>query len=340
MFERDIFHYYQLVCDERKSESGYRTFTCRGDRYIVIPQLQMSYELLQEMTFLSSVLQERGENELPVLQPTITGMPSAYVDGESVIIFRMEHKKQERKVASLGMELAEFHKRGKGVEQYYPVQQIAYGQWPLLWISRVDEMHNKYAEISVRKQKNDFDTLFLTTFPYYEGLAENAIQYITDYQMERGPRGIGSASICYDRFSERSWIETDNGYIKMPVGWLIDSPMRDVAECIREKIYQPQFRNNEIVDLIDDYEKVKPLSKGAWRLLYGRLLFPTQYFDTVEGHYKNEREIGMELYSSRFTDLISYERQNEYFLKSFFRSIGLPVHELNIPIVDWLVPTI
>jgi spore coat protein YutH len=340
LFERDIFHYYQLVCDERKSESGYRTFTCRGDRYIVIPQQQMSYEVLQEMSFLSDFLQQRGESELPVLQPTITNMPSAYVDGESVVVFKMGHKKEERKHISLGKELAEFHKRGKGVEQFYPTQQVAYGQWPQLWIARVDEMHNRYTEVSARKQKNDFDTLFLTTFPYYEGLAENAIQYITDYQFERGPRGIGSASICYDRFSERSWIETDNGYIKMPVGWLIDSPMRDVAECIREKIYQPQFRNDEVMNLIDDYETIKPLSKGAWRLLYGRLLFPTQYFDAVEGHYKNEREIGRELFLSRFTDFISYERQNEYFLRSFFRSIGLPVNELNIPIVDWLVPTL
>jgi spore coat protein YutH len=340
LFERDIFHHYQLVCEDRKSESGYRTFTCKGDQYIVIPQQQMTYEKLQEMIFISDLLQQRGENSLPVLQPTVTNMPSAYVDGESVIIFKKAHTKEEQRNVSLGIELAEFHKRGKGVEQFYPVQQIAYGQWPLLWINRVDEMHNTYSEVSARKQKNDFDHLFLTTFPYYEGLAENAIQYITDYQLERGPKGIGSAAICYDRFSERSWIRSSNSFIKLPVGWVIDSPMRDVAECIREKIYQPQFRNDEILNLIDDYEKVKPLSKGAWRLLYGRLLFPTQYFDTVEGHYKNERDIGKELYVRRFTDLISYEKQNEYFLKSFFRSIGLPVRELNIPIVDWLVPMI
>jgi spore coat protein YutH len=340
LFERDIFHHYQLVCEDRKSESGYRTFICKGDQYIVIPQQQMTYEKLQEMMFISELLQQKGESNLPVLQPTITNMPSAYVDGESVIIFKKAHEKQEQRNVSLGMELAEFHKRGKGLEQYYPVQQIAYGQWPLLWMNRVDEMHNTYSEVSARKQKNDFDHLFLTTFPYYEGLAENAIQYITDYQLERGPNGIGSAAICYDRFSERSWLRSSNGFIKLPVGWVIDSPMRDVAECIREKIYQPQFRSDEVLNLIDEYEKVKPLSKGAWRLLYGRLLFPTQYFDTVEGHYKNERDIGKELYVRRFSDLISYERQNEYFLKSFFRSIGLPVRELNIPIVDWLVPMI
>jgi spore coat protein YutH len=340
LFERDIFHHYQLVCEESRSESGYRTFTCRGDRYIVLPQQQMTYEMLQEMTFISDYLQQRGENHLPVLQSTISGMPSAYVDGQSVIVFKLAHKKEEKRNISIGQELAEFHKRGKGLEQYYPVQQMAYGQWPLLWSQRVDEMHSRYQEISGRKQKNHFDSLFLTTFPYYEGLAENAIQYVTDYQIERGPRGIGSATICYDRFSEKSWIRSPDGFIKLPVGWVIDHPMRDVAEYIREKIYQPQFRSDDIMNLIDDYERVKPLTRGAWRLLYGRLLFPSQYFDTVEGHYKNERDIGKELFVSRFTDLISNERQNEYFLKSFYRSIGLPVNELNIPVVDWLVPSI
>jgi spore coat protein YutH len=340
LFERDIFHHYQLVCEERRSESGYRTFTYKGDRYIVLPQRNMTYEMLQEMSFISDYLQQRGESYLPVLQPTVSGMPSAYVDGETVIVFKMAHKKEEKRNVSIGQELAEFHKRGEGLEQFYPLQQIAYGQWPLLWMERVDQMQTRYQEIVARKQKNDFDHLFLSSFPYYEGLAENAIQYVTDYQLERGPRGIGSASICYDRFSERSWIRSDGGFIKIPVGWVVDHPMRDVAECIREKIYQPQFRNDEIMNLIDDYEKIQPLSKGSWRLLYGRLLFPSQYFDTVEGHYENERDIGKELFVRRFTDLISYEAQNEYFLKSFFRSIGLPVNELNIPVVDWLIPSI
>ncbi|MFC0187686.1 spore coat putative kinase YutH [Fictibacillus aquaticus] len=335
MFERDIYHNYQLVCEGKKMDRGFKTFWCRGERYIVVPQRNLSYEDIQEQLYVSECLKHAGEKGIAELCPTVSSMPNAYIDGSAVMLFKLDSENRSPS-RPLGEELADFHLRSKNIHHYHPLQRTAFGQWAELWMKRMDNMHKKYHDVKQRKEKNDFDRLFLTSFPYYEGLAENAIQYIVDHALERGPAGLGSSAVCHERFSEGAWVDVDGTFAKLPVGWIVDHPVRDLAEWIRGYVYQDNFRNNQVLGFIDDYEKVKPLSKSSWRLLYGRLLFPVHYFDLVEGHYENERDIGKELFVRNFNDVVGKEIQNEQFLRSFYRAIGLPVKELNIPIVDWL----
>ncbi len=319
---------------------GFRSFISNGEHYLIVPQRAITQNRIQEIIHMSEFLKYVGEEGIAELYPTLTSQPNAYIEGDPVLLFRIPKSTSgSRKHASLGIELANFHERGKEYPAY-STESFLFGQWAELWMKRVEETKARYNQVKEKTEKNDFDELFLTTFPYYEGLSENAIQYMVDHHIDNGPFSLSAPSICHDRFTEQSWIpleEAESGFVKLPTSWVVDHPMRDLAEYIRSRIYDQDYRSESLLQFLDDYERISPITKESWRLLYGRLLFPVHYYEMIEAHYNNERDIGKELYMQRFFEYINAEDRNERFLRSFFPTIGLPVDQLNIPVVDWLI---
>ncbi|WHY71143.1 spore coat putative kinase YutH [Fictibacillus enclensis] len=340
MFERDVYHHYQLYCEGKRSISGYRYFVSGGEPYLVVPQKKITIDRIEEIVYFSDYLRYKGETGIAGLFPTMTNMPNANIEGESILLFKIEQSERDASEKKpMGEELALFHRNGKDLPPPpVPTESYLFGSWALLWMNRVDQAKEWYLEVFAKPVKNEFDTLFLTTFPYFEGLSENAIQYIIDYNLEDSMREEEGPSIVHERFQENSWLQFDNDYVKLPTGWVLDHPVRDIAEWIRSCVYQRNFSPDSVTTFLDEYEKVTPLKREGWRLLYGRLLFPVWYFDMIENHYKNEREIGKELSQHKFTEYLLMEEQNEAFLRSFFPMIGLPADRLQIPVVDWLIP--
>ena len=73
-----------------------------------------------------------------------------------------------------------------------------------------------------------FDRLFIESFPYYLGVAENAIQYVVDTEMDDTPQLTDAATICQERFTPLLWHQTKR--LKLPFDWVYDRPSRDIAE--------------------------------------------------------------------------------------------------------------
>ena len=88
---------------------------------------------------------------------------------------------------SLGSELSIFHKRGA----FFPeeIEQLSrIGEWKALWEKRLDQLE-KFWQSQVMNHPTDvFDQLFIESFPYYLGVAENAIQYVVDTEMDDTPQ--------------------------------------------------------------------------------------------------------------------------------------------------------
>ena len=60
-----------------------------------------------------------------------------------------------------------------------------------------------------------FDQLFIESFPYYLGVAENAIQYVVDTEMDDTPQLTDAATICQERFTPLLWHQTKR--LKLPL---------------------------------------------------------------------------------------------------------------------------
>ncbi|WP_257349572.1 spore coat putative kinase YutH [Pseudalkalibacillus decolorationis] len=339
MLEREIYHYYQLYVDKRLRIGEYEGFRAHDNYYIVVPLLNRDLQTLQDMQYMVSYLNERGVKDIPKWIPNQKGKWISRVEGNDIFLLQLPKFDREKR-GSIGHQLASFHRAGERI----PIsnqESLRYNEWVPLWTARLDQLKERYEELRRNGLQSEFDYLFVDSFPYYEGLAENAIQYIVDYEWDRKGKEEGSYTITHERFHSESWvpiIKEDQIYAKIPLFWVIDHPVRDVSEYIRHMVTQ-EASGGQISEFLSDYTETKPLTRGSWRLLYGRLLYPSSYFDTIEAHSTSNRSHMKTDLTNRLKSLLSLEENHESFMKNFFSISGVPVEHVSIEPVGWLTKT-
>ena len=235
---------------------------------------------------------------------------------------------------SLGTELAYFHYVGK-LFQREPGRFNRIGMWKKLWENRIDRLEQHWYQILHTHPVERFDLWFIESFPYYLGLAENAIQYLVDTEIDAQPGNFDAGCFTTERFTRYSWGQ-DYQY-KIPTEWIFDHPVRDLSEWVRhEYFFHEESFQQTIYHLMNDYEQVMPLSAFAWRLLYARLLFPVHYFMTVEDYYMRQDDEEKYSHEERLLYMLEDAEDYEDFLRHFFGSIRLSPAQYQIPRVDWL----
>jgi spore coat protein YutH len=337
VLEREIYLHYQLYVDRLFTFGNYDGFSANGKHYVIIPVHECSSQDVRTIISLTHYLQHKGERSISTIVPTIHNAYGAKINGVDIFLFCLPPLESLESELSIGAQLAKFHQAGKGFPYAIP-NSNRFGTWASLWVKRLEGLKKKYQERLMQAQRTEFDHAFISSFPYYEGLAENAIQYMVDYEFERGGSDQLSSTICHQRFSGGVWIQAtsnEKALVKLPVHYVIDHPMRDVAEWIRGAVHRNSPKDN-IAQFLSDYINVSPVNIGSWRLLYARLLLPITYFDIVESYYQAKRNYVKIDWYHKLQEILAKEEENEKFLRSFFDDIGLNTRSFQIPEVDWL----
>jgi len=331
LFERNIYEHYQLYCNEKMTIGAFDAFEANGQLFIAVPADYETAQELQQCQAMGDFLRSYGEEGVASIVKTVKGEDTALVDGQSIFLFHCPLAQYtSARTMNPGEKLALFHQKGL----YYPQQQSSpyFGQWKYFWEKRLDQLENWYQYILQQPYKTPIDEEFLLTFPYYMGLTENAIQYVVDTQFD-APEWA-RPTICHRRFTNKAWPQLFNRHhepldIKLPTEWIIDHPVRDVAEWMREQCFI-EGGEGEIEKFVRAYESVMPISKQAWRLLYARLLFPLHYFEAMEGYYQKR-------FDDRYIiQVLNNEARNQQFLYRLFEKFPLAYDETLFPMVDWL----
>ena len=137
-----------------------------------------------------------------------------------------------------------------------------------LWSAKVD-----YFEYQVNQMGKQYPVI-ADSFGYYLGLAENAISYVAYTMKEVQPEQSDMPILSHRRlFASRSCYDLFN-----PINLIMDHRSRDIAEYVKTAFFSGQDVGSELMQYLSLY----PLSVYGNRLLIGRLLFPTYYFDVYE----------------------------------------------------------
>jgi spore coat protein YutH len=336
MFERDVYIQYQLAIDRRFRVDTIDGFQAGGEEFVLVPIQLCTMQEPSELLNITQFLNYTGDQGIAQLVPTANKQFEAMIDGNPVYLFRIPKIKCEPNNDSIGKQLAAFHDRGS---KYQPLQadMIRFGQWAELWGSRVDHIKALHTKILKTGGGGSFDQLFMDSFPYYEGLAENAIQYVVDTDID-SRIGFRSSTITHQRFKQNTWIKSNDqsDYVKLPIHFVHDDPMRDVAEWIRNTI-QMSGSQEEIEQFLKDYNETRELSADDIRKLYGRLLFPISYIDTIESYYITKRNTVKQYLLYELEQVLRLESENELFLRDFFKHFHLNRNSrIFIPRVEWL----
>ncbi len=185
--------------------------------------------------------------------------------------------------------------------------------WVNLWQQKID-----YFEYQIEHFQNKFPIL-LKTLPYFIGLGENAISYVQNTFMEENGNFKSDLTICHRRVkADETLIEYYN-----PLDLIIDHKTRDIAEYIKSCFLQDKYNINEIAIFIG---KLK-LTKFEYRLLYGRLLFPSFYFDMYDNIINDSSD------EKQILEITSRIDEYEHFLYDIYLIIK---QYADIPVLTWL----
>jgi spore coat protein YutH len=328
-----IYDQYGIKPAQLTDLDGYKSFRHRNILYIVMDLGHLEEEEVYELYQMSQFLLSQGERQVAAFMTNKNGSIVTEDNGKKFGVCRVPYL-DHPSVLLYGKELASFHQKGK-LLPYSIEKNNRIGQWKGFWEKRLEQLE-RFWTMKVQEHPNDeTDKRFIESFPYYLGLTENAIQYLTDTEIDDIPRAFDAATICHHRFTPSVWQR--QSYLKLPADWVLDHPSRDLAEYIRHVYFKKAGRfETEMMNFLGEYEKTAPLSSFAWRLLYARLLFPVHYFESIEGYYSAPNGEAKRAWEQDIETILHESGEYERFLGEFYHHVGITTKRYHIPEIDWL----
>jgi spore coat protein YutH len=309
----------------------YQCFQTPNSFFLIVPVSHFSDAELAELYYMSQYLQEQSDPYVSVFIFTKEGELTFEHEGKTYALLKAAPPFSNR-AFSIGTELAEFHRKGRGYP--YEVKEAGrIGQWKDLWGKRIDQLEAFWQRKVHTPPHEPFDKKMIESFPYYLGLSENAIQYLVDTELDDKPQATDSGTICHQRMERNTW--SPESLIRIPADWVFDHAARDLAEYMRHSfLHHRDDFNRQGFRFLQEYEQITPLSSFSKRLLYSRLLFPLHYYEIVEGYYiSSESE---KHYYEEQLDYILSDSGYEQFLNAAQEFMNMRAKNLFVPPVSWL----
>jgi spore coat protein YutH len=318
---------------ERQTQLGrYEGFISNNQVYLMAP-VGESKEDLMELKSIADHLIQSGDRHVLSLVKTKSGELWGEKEGKTFCLLSGQlHEKNPYQ--QIGRKLAKFHLRGLTIP--FKVERTSrIGQWKQLWEKRLNQMEGVWQAKLYQSPENEFERMFMESFPYYMGLTENAIQYLVDSEIDETPGRMDNGTVCHERFSNPTWGKEI--LLKNPMDWVFDHRSRDLAEWTRGVYFESKHAHHQQVrKFYYDYQALAPLSAFSWRLLYARLLFPLHYFECVEDYYITQSEQDKKWQEERFSKYLQTSSEYEKFLGEFYQLVEAPIRKMKIPLVEWL----
>ncbi|MDP4172039.1 MAG: spore coat protein YutH, partial [Bacillota bacterium] len=276
-----------------------------------------------------------GDRHVPYFLPTKEGKLVTKWEDNNYCVLASRQEETSTYTQNWGRKLAKFHERGVTVP--FQVERTSrIGKWKELWEKRLEQMEKVWNGMLFQTPEDEFDRMFIESFPYYMGLTENAIQFLVDTEIDDKAEAMDNGTVCHERFSSTSWGK--RYLIKNPFDWVFDHRSRDLAEWTRERYFQnTQTYQGDVKQFFDDYQTIEPLSSFSWRLLFARLLFPLHFFECIEMYYITRSEQDKKIIEEQLQKMLKQSREHESFLRSFFQVAGAPIRKLKLPMPEWLI---
>jgi len=333
MLEDVIYKNYGLVMERQEMDGSYSRFFSKNVLYTIVPIYEVNENELMERLKLSDFMNRQGDPYVSLFVPTVHETFLSESDDTVFLLMANDNLEKPRPV-QMGKKLAKFHSRGRTFAE--PLQECnRIGKWKELWEERIDRLENVWHEKIQSNPANEFERMFVESFPYFSSLGENAIQYLVDCEIDDDPSGLDAGTVCHERFYNDLWL--GEYLVKNPFDWVFDHHCRDVSEWIREHYFRfPHTYRPDMVRFVEEYSYYTPLSSFSWRLLYARLLFPVHYLEAIERYYSSDREEEKRTVEDFLQDYLKRTHHHEEFLRDFYEVLGVPISRLRIPRVDWL----
>ncbi len=234
-----------------------------------------------------------------------------YVDGRECNVRDMEECKHAAKT------LAALHKAAFSLKPVlecgdsHPVCQEFYKH------NRELRRVRKY--LKERSQKTDFEIALLHTYDYFLNLALQITEELRFFQNEEE-----NHYVCHGDYQYHNIIVSDG---KMHIinfeKCLYDSPVRDLYLFMRKLMEKSGWSEAVGFDLVEAYEKERPMDKEEYRQLYYRLAYPEKFWKIVNFYFNSGKAWIPDKNMEKLVRVTQQEKDKQLFLESYKRRYGL-----------------
>ncbi|TCP26573.1 spore coat protein YutH [Scopulibacillus darangshiensis] len=320
-----IYEQYGLLCEQDESNRSSGLLYGNDSLFLFLK----NHFYLQDMRALAGLthsLRLQGEEDIAMMIPDLRGEYVTTFQGVPVVLLSVSN--DSRKNVQMPEELAGFHNRSTlaAAEQ---AEHSSYMNGTTYWAKRIDDLRNQYYQSLRQEQLSPFKARFMSVFPYFSGLAENAIQYMTDLRIDKGL--IEPPAVCHYRFSNETWGRSGKR-VKNPADWVIDHPSRDLAEWLRRSVWNGQIQTEQqLIDFLNQYHQEREITSHTKAMIYGRLLFPIPFIEIAEEYFALDGERDEEQWCGKLEACISRTESYVAFLRWYSDRV---FHDVKV--VDWL----
>lgn len=185
--------------------------------------------------------------------------------------------------------------------------------WIALW-----EAKNDYIEAQINEVGKKHPEL-CNYANYYIGLAENAIYYVREALKLKEPSKKG---VCHKRISYE-----DNLFdLYHPFNYVYDYRVRDVCEYVKSAF----FKDEDAYNIVEQYFNNNYITYKEALLFYGRLLYPSYFFDMYDDIINNVLE------DNNINNIINKVNDYEAFLLNVYIFLTHN-YDRYVPGVDWII---
>lgn len=300
--KNNIIYYYNIEVSNLVKNGNYYSFYFNGDRY----EFNIYTRDFKEENGILKLNKFMVENNILVHEiiPNKNGNIVSVVDNVPYVLYKVYINKDKKITLDELTFMSQYDVVG--------VDSLKRNEWDTLWGTRID-----YLEYQINQMGKKYPIL-VDSFSYFVGMAENAISYvkntIIETKKEKLDKDVISHSKVYDSINS----------IYDPLNIIIDHKSRDVSEYIKASFF---LNNKKIFEELDIYFSKNYYSFYGIRLLFGRVVYPSFYFDLYDnvilGNVKESEVLNI---TSRTVEYEAYLREIYYYLRKFY----------NIPMIDWL----
>lgn len=193
--------------------------------------------------------------------------------------------------------------------------QLYRNQWGELWSKKIDYFEYQIHELGKEKK------VILNSFTYYIGIAENAISYVNNTINKYSTTQTYKTTLSHKRIDFPNYAKN---YLK-PTSFIFDIDVRDIAEYIKSIFFQNQ---QDAWIEVKAFLNRKQLNILNAQLFYGRLLYPSYYFDIYEQIMNKEKK------EDELLPFIKQSLDYETFLVRIYYEI---IKKIPIEPIDWIL---
>lgn len=266
-----------FICDTSKGMKLLVPFRGSKEKGAVLREFLIG---LKEAGFAVEQIELNARQEA-VTEDEATGerfLLKSYIEGTEVSTSRLEDMKEAVKV------LAIYHNVAEKIELQLPEQQVREGV--------VESYKRHYRElikarnfIRNRKKKSEFEQIYMKNFEHNRVSAEESLALLAA-QGHENPRCV----FCHGDFNQHNVLLAEGKYQMVNFeNFSYNWSMIDLANFLRKMLEKNEWEEKIGRELIQTYDRYRPIGTEEYMQLYGLLLFPEKFWK-VTNHYMNSRK--------------------------------------------------